>query len=168
MSAINELRRRRGLRILQERLFEMLRVYVLEYICTNVCSSVWRSAEVSPCHPCNVNGVLSSLRYLCTHTMIPEQSHMIIPCLLSCTLWKSWKKIHYLLPSSIFHVTIEAVQLWSFSCVSPFMSLQKEQKSEGACCSVLAVLSVMEEVRKELQVYFFALLLHIVTTQAFI
>ena len=29
-------------------------------------------------------------------------------------------------PSSIFDVTIEAVQLWSFSSVSPFVSLQKE------------------------------------------
>lgn len=139
----------------------------LECICTNVCSSVWRPAESSPSPPCNVNGLLSSLRYLCTHTTIPEQSHTIIPCLLSCTIWKSWKNTLFT-PSSIFHVTIEAVQLWSFSCVSPFMSPQKEKKSKDAYCSVLAVLSVMEEVRKELQVYFFALLLHIVTVQAFI
>jgi len=78
------------------------------------------------------------------------------------------KKHTLFTPSSIFHVTIEAVQLWSFSCVSPFVSLQKEEKRKGAYCSMLAVLSVMEEVRRELQVYFFALLLHIVTVQAFI
>ena len=78
------------------------------------------------------------------------------------------KKDTLFTPSSIFHVTIEAVQLWSFSCISPFMSLQKEYQSKCACCFVLAVLSVMEEVRKVLQVYFFALLIHIVTIQVFL
>ena len=94
MSAINELRRSRGLHILQERFFKLRRVYfflgaggwhtsaqmsVPQCDCELKCSHVARVVLMLYHHHSGI----------CGHTTIPGQSNMIIPCLLSCNLWKS-------------------------------------------------------------------------------
>jgi hypothetical protein len=72
---------------------------------------VRRPAEVSPCHPCNVNGVLSSLPlFVCIYND-PGTVTLDYPMFTVLYATEELKEDNVFTSSSIFRVTVEAVQL---------------------------------------------------------